>query len=364
MRIGFASGNATATRFALSIVVALGIGFWTNAVSDAAASEPTSGKWWGVSGIERTGRVNSTILESEPFRKLDVQVRQSATDRFGFTYTIDSTIPGYDPAPAVALIDQILHGGELAFLRVHAVSTPEVTAICGPQAAACYLADDPYTSYGGQIWFSPQMENWQVILIHEYGHHFDNSLSNLSHLRRWGFGLGCDAGSDGSRNWFFERLIADDVLNRGFSCDPNSEWDLLLPELFAEDYSSLNGVTGWILPRIPAPTTTQLDAMLDDFKYGLKTKLFTWKSRVKKRKMKFRPITLPNWTFLRIRLYGPARSDFDLFVYTNNGTRPIRSTRRRGRNDSMLTFLPPGKYILGVYAYGGKGAFRASIGQL
>lgn len=342
-------------------ILALALAFTCPGLASASG---TNGRWWGVSGLEKTERVKSRILERQPFQKMAVKVRTSATDRFGFVYSIDSSIAGYDPAPATAIIDTILHGQELAFLRVHAVTPGEIASICGPDALACYLADDPFTSYGGQIWFSPLLPNWEVVLIHEYGHHLDNALPNLSHLRRWGFGFGCHAGSDGSRNWFFERQIDDDVLGRGFSCSPDSAWDTLLPELFAEDYSSLNGVTGWILNSAPPPSKTQLEALAGDFSYGLKSKVFTWKSRVKRRKMKFRPITFSDWTFLRVRLFGPRRTDFDLYVYTTTGTRPIRSTKRRGRNDSLLTFLPPGKYILGVYAYGGKGPYRASIAQL
>ena len=86
------------------------------------------------------------------------------------------------------------------------------------------------------------------IVVHEYGHHMDNQLVNLA-----GLGYGCDVDGDGSRRWFFARDLEDRIFNRGFDCSPATPWDHLLPELFAEDFTRANGLTGWVMP-LPPPS--------------------------------------------------------------------------------------------------------------
>jgi hypothetical protein len=94
-------------------------------------------------------------------------------------------------------------------------------------------------------------------ILHEYGHHTDKALINLSHL---GY---CRYNNDGSRRWFFARDAYDDLTNRS-GCTTDVPYARLLGETFAEDFVVLNGINNWILSAFPPPTGGMLNALRVD----------------------------------------------------------------------------------------------------
>src|SRR4029079_6404431 len=126
---------------------------------------------------------------------------------------------------------------------VHVVKLSDVGTLCGnPDFQACYKSTDPLHNGKGEIWFGYDDPDWKHSLVHEYGHHMDNQLLNIAHLRDFKLDAGCGIDSDGSRNWFFVRVIGTN-LAPNFACKTNS-WENFLPELFAEDFVMLNGIIG------------------------------------------------------------------------------------------------------------------------
>lgn len=157
---------------------------------------------------------------------------------------------------------------------------------------ACYAPDDPQRSFDGRLWFAGDDSDVTHTLVHEYGHDVDNQLLNLGHLGA------CTFANDGSRNWFFERELEDNVFSQGgISCRPGSDWEHLPGEVFAEDLAQLNGVQGWVLRSVRPPTRLQLAALAFDTQERYRPTRIRWSPRVPATKR----LRVRNWTILDFR---------------------------------------------------------------
>lgn len=311
--------------------------------------------------------VRDTILSTAPLvaRASRAVARAAFTDSAGRTITIDSTVPTFDLNQVAAVLNSTYHFNEIAHVQIHVVTLADMAAICGdPQAVACYLPTDPLKNGDGQIWIAADDTDWQHSLVHEYGHHTDNQLLNLGQLHRWGIGRGCSFDGDGSREWFFARQLEDDILGAGFSCNAGNGWDHLLPELYAEDFVALNHIDGWQLTSAPAPTADQLRAMKWDIDNGLYiwAKRYTW--RIARSRSHVKTIATPNISFLRVRTTGGRGSNFDIYVYVHGERRAIAHAKKRGRIDTLLGFIAPGRWDVRVVARGKSGKVRTEISLL
>lgn len=339
---------------ALALLVVATVGFLTSAASAAPPLiEPTN-----IEGVEAKRPVVDTILSpSRLMARTSANVHtQRWMDPHGHTISISTDLPAVDLSPFAGILAGTRHRSEINDLRVQAVTMAQVGSICGNSAAvACYAAEDPDRSYAGQMWFAIDDPDVVHTLVHEYGHHMDNQLLNLSHL---GY---CGYSNDGSRNWFFERDVEDDILGAGVSCSADTGWEYLLGELYAEDFVALNEILNWTLPSVRSPTRRQLDALDYDIRMPFDPMSRTWKPRVRHRALPYRTVTSKHWTFLTVTLSSPRRRDFDLYLYRAGKTRSFASSRRTGRFDRIARVLPPGRYDIGVHAYRGSGRARVGI---
>src|SRR3712207_6479535 len=78
---------------------------------------------------------STRALAAQPTRS------ESWVDDRGIPISISTSLADVDLAPFAGVFAAILHGPELAQLRVNAVQLAEIPGICGnPQAVACYRA--------------------------------------------------------------------------------------------------------------------------------------------------------------------------------------------------------------------------------
>ena len=225
-----------------------------------------------LNGLPARHAINDVTLRHPPARATAAAAyTQLFDDGQGRTITVTTDIPGLDLTPYASILAATVHGDEIRDVLLEVVRSDQIATICGdPQAASCYLPDDPTRNGRGHIWIPQESPELPHLVVHEYGHHMDNQLLNLAHLG------GCGFDNDGSRNWFFERDVADNILGSGFDCAPSTGWDHLLGELYAEDFVSLNGFSGWVLASAPPPTELVLSAMAYDIAYPFSPHTLRW----------------------------------------------------------------------------------------
>jgi hypothetical protein len=305
-------------------------------------------------------RVHDVVLAPGAVK---ARAAQAATrvfdDGHGRRIHLASEVPGLDLAPYARLLGGIpLHGREIEFVTVTVAAPDKVGAICGSSdAAACYGADDPGRSPRGHMYIPASDPDLKHIVTHEYGHHVDNQLLNLA-----GLGFGCDVDGDGSRRWFFTRDLEDGIYNRGYDCSPVTEWDHLLPELYAEDFARANGMTGWVLP-VPPPSRNELGALRLDIAHPFRRSSSRSRVTLSRRGEARRRFTLAEWTALGVRLSVPRGRDYDLYLYSAGGHRPLVKSAHSGSADEHIggAFMEPGSYTLVVRSRGAAGSGRLKL---
>jgi hypothetical protein len=275
------------------------------------------------------------------------------------TIRISTDVPGLDLAPYAAVLAGIsLHGREIEDLAVEVVAPNKIGAICGSEdAAACYGADHPGRSRAGHMFIPSADPDLVHIITHEYGHHMDNRLLNLA-----GLGYGCGVDGDGSRRWFFARDVEDNIFNRGFDCAATTDWDYLLPELYAEDFARANGMTGWRMP-VPPPSRAELDALRTDVSRPFRRQSNRLHISVPRHGELRRRVNLADWTALAVTLVVPSGRDYDLFLYPVGSRRPlVRSARPGSANEKIDdAFIGPGSYTLVVRSHKSGGRTRLKL---
>jgi hypothetical protein len=185
----------------------------------------------------------------------------------------------------------------------------------------------------------------------------DNQLLNLA-----GLGYGCGVDGDGSRRWFFARDVEDRIFNRGFDCSPATEWDHLLPELYAEDFTRANGLRDWGMP-VPPPSKVVLDAMKEDIARPFRRSASRARIAVPRGGEYRRRVTVGEWTALGVRLSVPPGRDYDVFVYEPGRRRPLIKSAHGGSADERIggAFFAPGSYTLVVRSAGAAGSARLKL---
>lgn len=312
--------------------------------------------------VKSKGPVKDVILKKAP--KLagiaKATARASYADSAGRTITIDSTVPSADLNAVAAVLNSTYHGVEISEVIVHLVRLSEIPAICGSaDALACYKPTDPTRNGKGQLWFAADDANWKHVLVHEYGHHMDNQLLNIAHLRDFKLDAGCGIANDASRNWFFVRVI-NTGLSQKFGCRTNS-WENLLPELFAEDFVVLNGIIGWRLSTAPPPKSAALKAMKADIDRGIKLAQTKLTKTIKRNRTYTKTVSTPNISFLFVYVSGAKGRDFDIWVYPRGKSKLWSKATTRGRTEAYFDFIDVGKWDIKVSARGKTGKAKIRI---
>lgn len=312
--------------------------------------------------VKAKGPVKDVILDKAPKVAgiANAVARASYADAAGRNITIDSTVPSADLDAVAAVLNSTYHGSEITEVIVHVVRLSEIATICGSaQALACYLATDPARNGKGQLWFANDDNDWKHSLIHEYGHHMDNQLLNIAHLGDFKLDSGCGISGDGSRGWFFVRVIGTGLSSK-FGCRTNS-WENLLPELFAEDFVVLNGIIGWQLSTASPPSSRALRSMKSDIDSGLKLAQTKFTKTIKQNRTYTKTVTTPNISFLYVYVSGAKGRDFDIWVYPHGKTKLWSKAKTKGRNESYFDFIDVGKWDIKVSARGKTGKAKIRI---
>lgn len=312
--------------------------------------------------VKAKGPVKDAILRTAPKVAgiAKATARASYADAAGRTITMDSTVPGADLNTVAAVLNSTYHGAEITEVIVHVVRLSEIPTICGsPDALACYLPTDPTRNGKGQLWFAIDDPDWKHSLVHEYGHHTDNQLLNIAHLADFKIDAGCGIDSDGSRDWFFVRVIGT-KLSQKFGCRTNS-WENLLPELFAEDFVVLNGIIGWQLSTAPPPSSNALKSMKFDIDRGIKLARTKLTKTIKRNRTYTKTVTTPNISFLYVYVSGAKGRNFDIWVYPHRKSKLWSKSTKRGRTETYFDFVSAGKWDIKVSARGKTGKAKIRI---
>lgn len=311
-----------------------------------------------LTGLSASGPIVDTVLADVPTAAIQ-GTPQVFVDPHGHRITLETAIPGLDLSPYADVLAATLHRNEIEDLVVYVVRPSETGAICGDaMAVACYLPEDPETSYRGWMWIPSEDEDLFYTIIHEYGHHVDNQLLNLAHL-----GL-CNFASDGSRNWFFRRDVEDNVLGAGFGCNPDLGWDKLLGELYAEDFTWLNGNTTWaLIPSMRPPSHAQRAAIAFDLAVPFEQRTLGVRRWISFDRIAVKRFSSRHWALTSINLSGRRRADFDLYLFRRGARRPIVAKTAVGSRHRIERILRPGAYEVVVHAYatGGTAALRVHL---
>jgi hypothetical protein len=312
--------------------------------------------------VTARGEIRDRVLASRPARASQAPTPtrvERYTDEHGHTILVGTTIPTLDLEPFAAVLAGTIHRAELSELRVLVIPPDQISAAWGAAAGvvACYGADDPARSNAGEMIVPSASPDLLHALVHEYGHHMDNSLLNLGHLEI------CDFASDGSRRWFFARDADDDIVTRS-GCNDSTPYERQLAELYAEDYVALHGIDEWFVSAFPPPTARMLRALRSDIFRPFTPRIIRYRNVIRRpRRGRAHLLRLEVHTFFEARLTGPGgrRNDFDLFLYRRGGRRPIALSARRRSREHIERLLAPGRYEVVPFAYKGRGRYRLRV---
>jgi len=173
-----------------------------------------------------------------------------AQDAQGRTMTFDVRATAVDTDWYAAVLRATAHGDEISDVTIRIVPEPQIEALCGGAAAACYTGQR-----GPAIIFVPAGKSALLAgtLIHEYGHHIDTAwrVPGVPEL-------------NGIPVWWAARGMASLVSSRQVAFDYSLGWSHSIGEIFAEDYAYIH--TGdadryairWLSPPDEALKTAML----------------------------------------------------------------------------------------------------------
>jgi len=150
----------------------------------------------------------------------------TAADLQGRTINYDVRATAADTDWFTAVLRASAHGDEISGVTFQIVPEPDIEAICGGAAAACY------TGRRGEpriIIPAGKSANLANTLLHEYGHHLDNSwrVAGVPEL-------------NGTPVWWNARGLASLLSQRRVAFDYSLGWDHSVGEIFAEDYAAIH----------------------------------------------------------------------------------------------------------------------------
>jgi hypothetical protein len=315
-----------------------------------------------LAGVRAKKRVKDAV-RTRPLARTSSRVPirvERYLDEHGHSIVLGTSIRGLELQEIASLLAGVVHRDELNALMVKVVAMSDVPGECQAPAdvMGCYAPVDPARVPDGTIVIGYDDPDLKHTLVHEYGHHMDNQLLNLWHL-----GGACDYSSDGSRRWFFAR-DADDRIIDNSGCEPWTPYERLLPELYAEDFVALNGISDWLLTEFRSPSPRALRALRADifhpFLPGTTRRRGRLRRRGASRTYRFR-LRAPTYFSAELRGPGGQWANFDLYLLRRGRPRPLaRSTRRRSRED-VERLVDPGVYELAVRARRGAGSYRLRV---
>jgi predicted thioesterase len=150
----------------------------------------------------------------------------TTTDLQGRPITFDVRATGVDTNWYANVLRATAHGNEISDLTIRIVPDPQIEALCGSEAAACY------TRVGSRPTIMIPAGKNQFIegtLIHEYGHHIDASTPNPGIPELNGIPI-----------WWQDRGMAALWASRQVAFDYSLGWSHSVGEIFADDYAYIH----------------------------------------------------------------------------------------------------------------------------
>jgi hypothetical protein len=147
----------------------------------------------------------------------------TTADLQGRPITFDVRAPGVDTNWYGDVLRATAHGNEISDVTIRIVPDPQIEALCGSEAAACY------THVGSRPTIMIPAGKSQFIegtLIHEYGHHIDASTPNPGIPELNGIPV-----------WWQDRGMAALLAGHQVAFDYSLGWAHSIPEIFADDYA-------------------------------------------------------------------------------------------------------------------------------
>lgn len=175
-------------------------------------------------------------------------------DDEGRTITLDVKSSGVDAAWYADLLRGATHGDEIGSVTIRIVRPDRLVRHCGPGASGCYARQRG----GGRI-VVPAGRDADVAhtLLHEYGHHVDQSQRHR--------GL---PEPNGTRAWWAARKMAVRLKRGKVAFGYQRGWERSIGEIFAEDYAQTQLRTrygiSWLRPpddALRAALTRDLGAL-------------------------------------------------------------------------------------------------------
>lgn len=171
----------------------------------------------------------------------------TAQDVQGRTITYDVRATAVDTDWYTAVLRASAHGDEISRLTIRIVPEPDIEAICGGAAAACY------TGRRGEpriIISAGKSAGLASTLLHEYGHHLDNAwrVPGVPEL-------------NGTPVWWNARGMAALLSQRRVAFDYSLGWDNSVGEIFAEDYAYIHTGSRYAITWLRPPDDALKSAM-------------------------------------------------------------------------------------------------------
>jgi hypothetical protein len=150
----------------------------------------------------------------------------TSTDGQGRRITFDVRANTVDTNWYADILRATAHGNEISDVTVRIVPEQQIDALCGNEAAACYSG---FRGTPTIIIPAGKSQHIEGTLIHEYGHHLDNSwrVSGVPEL-------------NGTPAWWAARGMAALLSSRTVGFDYSRGWDHSIGEIFAEDYAYIH----------------------------------------------------------------------------------------------------------------------------
>lgn len=171
-----------------------------------------------------------------------------ARDAQGRAIRIDVRAPGADPAEYAQILRDAIHGDEISSVTVVVVPPASIGRACGSESAGgCYgvrrgraRIQVPAGSAGAVA----------PVLLHEYGHHIDNSRAN-GDIRE----------PNGTPRWWTARAMGTRLRTGQVAFDYSRGWSHSIGEIFAEDYVQLQMKAAYGIRWLGPPGPAVLRAM-------------------------------------------------------------------------------------------------------
>ena len=262
----------------------------------------------------------------------------------------------------VDFLDSLVHGPELATLKIYIAPPDEVTAECGGQQGilACYDSrtkimvvpgEEPDTGASGVT--------TSYVVAHEYGHHIAASRSNAPF----------NAFAFGPKYWASYEMVCDRAIKNLLAPGNEAEFYGSNPgEGWAETYAQLKyPEVAWQYNPLMKPDAAAFDAARRDVLtpwQGVTTKVFkgTFGTRGSRTKRFNFDMMLDGG--LQARLSGPRKSNYNLF-FTSNGEKK-GATHNSGSRDNVSYEAvcrehPVEQVTVGVKRLTGSGPFTLRV---